>query len=100
MSQENVNIVRRGLEAWQRDDFDSWLATLDMTVEWHTGLERLVEGTESFYLARSRGYAAVLAGLSNRVGELRDRGAGDSRSSPWASRGARGSRCMHTEWAE
>jgi ketosteroid isomerase-like protein len=37
------------LEAWQRDDFDSWPATLDLAVEWHTGLERLVEGTESFY---------------------------------------------------
>ena len=49
MSQENVEIVRRGLEAWQRDDFDSWLATLDPGMEWHTGLERLVEGTESFY---------------------------------------------------
>ena len=49
MSQANVEIVRRGLEAWQRDDFDSWLATLDLAVEWHTGLERLVEGTESFY---------------------------------------------------
>ena len=49
MSQANVEIVRRGLEAWQRDDFDSWLATLDPAIEWHTGLERLVEGTESFY---------------------------------------------------
>jgi len=49
MPQENVEIVRRGLEAWQRDDFDSWLATLDPGMEWHTGFERLVAGTESFY---------------------------------------------------
>ena len=49
MSQENVEIVKRGVEAWQRDDFDSWLATLDSAMEWHTGLERLAEGTESFY---------------------------------------------------
>ena len=49
MSYENVEVVRRMVEAWQGDDFESWLATIDPTVEWHTVLERLVEGTESFY---------------------------------------------------
>ena len=49
MSKENVEVVRRMVEAWQGDDFESWLATIDPTVEWHTVLERLVEGTESFY---------------------------------------------------
>jgi ketosteroid isomerase-like protein len=49
MSQENVEIVRRGLEAWQRDDLDTWLSTLDPAVEWHTALERLVGGMGSFY---------------------------------------------------
>jgi ketosteroid isomerase-like protein len=49
MSQENVEACRRGLEAWQRGDFKSWLSTTDPTVEWHTVLERLVEGTDSFY---------------------------------------------------
>src|SRR5947208_13182523 len=49
MSQENVKVVRRGLEAWQRDDLDTWLSTLDPAVEWHTALERLVGGVGSFY---------------------------------------------------
>ena len=49
MSQENVALVQRSLAAWQRDDFDSWLATLDLAMEWHTVFERLVEGIESFY---------------------------------------------------
>ena len=49
MSQENVEIVLRMVEAWQRDDFKSWLATIDPAVEWHTVLERLAEGPESFY---------------------------------------------------
>jgi ketosteroid isomerase-like protein len=49
MSQENVEAARRALDAWARGDFDSWLATIDPTVEWHTALERLVEGAESMY---------------------------------------------------
>jgi ketosteroid isomerase-like protein len=49
MSRENVEVVRRSLEAWQRDDLDTWLSTLDPTTEWHTALERMVEGIESIY---------------------------------------------------
>ena len=49
MSRANVEIVRRGWEAWQRDDFDTWLSTLDPAVEWHTALERLVGGGENHY---------------------------------------------------
>jgi hypothetical protein len=35
------------LEAWQRDDLDAWLSTLDSAVERHTALERLVDGIRS-----------------------------------------------------
>jgi ketosteroid isomerase-like protein len=49
VSQENVEIVRRALEAWQRDDLDTWLSSTDRTIEWHTALGRLVEGAESAY---------------------------------------------------
>jgi hypothetical protein len=49
MSQENVEVVRRMLEAWQREDFDAWSAEADRTIEWHTVLERAVEGPESLY---------------------------------------------------
>ena len=34
MLRENVEAVRRGLDAYQRDDFDSWLATIDPAIEW------------------------------------------------------------------
>jgi hypothetical protein len=49
ISEQNVGIVRRTLEAWQRDDFDGWLSGMDPTVEWHAVLQRLVEGPESVY---------------------------------------------------
>jgi len=40
MSQENVEIVRRVAEAWQRDDFEGFLCLLDPEIEWLTGTER------------------------------------------------------------
>jgi len=49
MSQENMEAAKQGLEAWQRGDFDAWLASTDPAVEHHTVLERLVEGTGSCY---------------------------------------------------
>src|SRR3954470_20613404 len=49
MSQENVEIVRRNLRAWQRDDFEGFLLRTHPEIEWHAVLERLVEGPESAY---------------------------------------------------
>ncbi len=36
MSQENVEIVRRGIDAWNRGDRDETLAAYAPDVEWHT----------------------------------------------------------------
>ena len=36
MSQENVEIVRRGIDAWNRGDRDAVLAAYAPDVEWHT----------------------------------------------------------------
>ena len=44
MSQENVEVVRRNLRAWQRDDFEAFLLRTHPEIEWHAVLERLVEG--------------------------------------------------------
>jgi ketosteroid isomerase-like protein len=40
VSAENVEIVRRALEAWQRDDLDSFLSVIDPNVELLTAIER------------------------------------------------------------
>ena len=48
MSRENVEVMRRTVEAWQRDDFDTWLARLHPDVEWQSG-QRFVEGVASAY---------------------------------------------------
>ena len=50
MSQENVEAVRRALDAYQRDDFDSWLATIDPAIEWQAvAIDRVAEGAEGVY---------------------------------------------------
>jgi ketosteroid isomerase-like protein len=55
MSQENIEVMRRALEAWERGDLDTFLSTMDPSVEWHTVLERLLEGTDHVY----RGHAGM-----------------------------------------
>jgi uncharacterized protein len=36
MSEENVENVRRGIDAWNRDDLDEWLAGFALEAELHT----------------------------------------------------------------
>jgi ketosteroid isomerase-like protein len=35
MSEENVEIVRKGVDAFNRGDYEEALAVLDQDVEWH-----------------------------------------------------------------
>lgn len=80
MSPENVEVVRSVLEAWQRDDFEAFLAGTDPTIEWHTVLERLVEGPESVYRGHEgirrlwRFYRTGLEHFEIEAQELRDVG--------------------------
>ena len=36
MSQESVEVVQAVLEAWQRDDFDAFLANIDPAIEYES----------------------------------------------------------------
>ena len=40
MSQENVEIARRAFEAWQNDDYETWIALHDGDVEYLGAVER------------------------------------------------------------
>jgi hypothetical protein len=54
MSQENVESFKRGVEAWNRDDFDAWIDQFDPQVEWfalievYRGLDGARQAWESF----------------------------------------------------
>jgi ketosteroid isomerase-like protein len=36
MSQENVEVMRQAIDAWNRNDRDEWLAAFAPDAEWHT----------------------------------------------------------------
>jgi ketosteroid isomerase-like protein len=80
VSQENVEVVRRSVEAWQRDDFDLWLATIDPAVEWGPlAIDRLAEGSESVYrghegMRRLWQFLRIEFDLEFEAQELRDVG--------------------------
>jgi ketosteroid isomerase-like protein len=47
MSQENVEVVKRVAEAWNRDDLDAFIDLLDPEVEWYPASGASFEGRES-----------------------------------------------------
>jgi ketosteroid isomerase-like protein len=81
MSQENVETVRRAVEAWNGDDLDAFLAVLDPDVEWHPAIQPGLEGRATTYRGhdgareiwrQDRGEAWER--LTNRAQEFRDLG--------------------------
>jgi ketosteroid isomerase-like protein len=36
MARENVEVMREGIDAWNRDDREAWLAVFAPEAEWHT----------------------------------------------------------------
>jgi ketosteroid isomerase-like protein len=55
MSQENVEVFKRGFEAYNSRDVEAVLATVDPEVEWHPLLPVLLGGEATVY----RGHAGV-----------------------------------------
>jgi uncharacterized protein len=49
MSQENVETMRRAIEAWNRGDLDGFLAGAHPDLEWHPVLAAGVEGSGGTY---------------------------------------------------
>ena len=39
MGRENVEIFKRGVDAWNRDDFDAWIDLFDPELEWSALME-------------------------------------------------------------
>jgi ketosteroid isomerase-like protein len=81
MSQENVEAVRRGVQAWNADDLDAFLAELDPEVEWHPSIEPALEGGETTYRGHDGARKAwddyrggAWERLTMRIQEIRDLG--------------------------
>jgi ketosteroid isomerase-like protein len=80
MSQENVEALKRGVDAANRRDIESFLETLDPEVEWHPGLAALLEGEATVYRGREevremfQDYFEAFADLRFEISEIRDLG--------------------------
>jgi ketosteroid isomerase-like protein len=82
MSQENVEIVRRGIEAWNRRDADLWLTYAAPEIEWvPAGPAAVEQAVYTGYDEVARGLAAVWDAwevfefAENEVRDLGDSGA-------------------------
>jgi hypothetical protein len=94
MSEKNVEAVRRGLEAWDADDLDAFLAELHPDVEWHPSLEPAFEGKATTIKGHDgvrRAWAEyrgeMFERLTIQVEQIRDLGV---RASPQGHAGLRG----------
>jgi ketosteroid isomerase-like protein len=80
MSEENVDGMRRNLEAWQSDDLEAFMAGIHPAIEWHAVLQRLVEGPQSVYRGHEgvrriwHTYRTDLDGFEVEAQEIRDVG--------------------------
>jgi len=74
MSQENIENVRRGIDAWNRGDLDAWLASFAPEAEWHTTGLFADEGVYRGRAALERLWAELredIEELSTSVSEIR-----------------------------
>jgi ketosteroid isomerase-like protein len=80
MSEENVEIVRRGFEAGNRRDIEAMIEVLDPEVEWHSALLMSLEGEAAVYRRHEgiREFFRDLDGLFDKLHaeypEIRDLG--------------------------
>jgi ketosteroid isomerase-like protein len=49
MSRENVDVVLRAFDAWNRGDIDAWLALVHADIEWFSEIASEVHGSEAVY---------------------------------------------------
>lgn len=80
MSQENVDAFKRALAAANRRDFDALLEEAHPEVEWHPGVQALLEGETTTFRGREevrkglQGLVDAFADLRLEVSEMRDLG--------------------------
>ena len=54
MSQENVELVRRNFQAWNRGDVHAWLESAHPEVEWSSAIARRMQGDATVYRGRAQ----------------------------------------------
>ena len=67
MSQENVEVTERFIDAYNRRDVEAMLADLDPEIEWHSGITSL--GGEDGTFLGYEGFRAALRDVYEALGE-------------------------------
>jgi ketosteroid isomerase-like protein len=70
MSRQNVDVLRRMLQAFNNGDLEAFVAECDPAVEWE---EQSIPGVEPLYRGRDgvrRSWAAVVVGVGEEVGPI------------------------------
>ncbi len=69
MSRENLDVFKRGTDAFNRRDFEAWLAELDPEVEWQSALPILLTTGDGVYQGHER-LREMLRELDDALDEL------------------------------
>ena len=78
MSQENVEVFKRGVDAFNRQNIEGLLEVLDPEVEWHDVFHQMLGGEASVYRGHEgvrelfRDLYEVLAELHGEYSDIRD----------------------------
>jgi hypothetical protein len=68
MSEENVEIARRGYEAFQRDGLDGLMPFLDEEIEWRNPEDSPIAGVWHGHMRKSADYPACIGELRSAEG--------------------------------
>ena len=80
MSEENAELLRRAVEAYNRRDIEALVAELDPEVEWHPALPGLIVGAAAIYRGHDgiaemfRDFYEVLDEIQFEYSEIHDLG--------------------------
>ena len=71
MSQENVESLRRAVDAFNRGDIDAMLQEFDPDVEWHPAMQVFLEGETAAVYRGHAGVRAMLQDFDDAFDEMR-----------------------------
>ena len=105
MSQENVDVLKRGMECFERRDVEAAMELLDPEVEWHPAFTALLGGETTVFRGHDgareviRQFWEVFSETHFEVSEIRDLGDQALAIGTMHARGAESGAEIESRWA-
>jgi ketosteroid isomerase-like protein len=105
MSEENVDVVKRGMECFERRDVEATIELLDPEVEWHPAFTALLGGETTVFRGHDgvreaiRQFWEVFSETHFEVSEIRDLGDHALAIGTMHARGAESGAEIESPWA-